>query len=110
MAPIVSWSGRSQLSIEGIEVVPANELEVTYDNSAPEVVANQLNEKKRRVTIRSLQRIEWRRKACGVPVLWLVTGIIAFAIGIAIGSVVVSAVVSKESRADRFVPFPHVLR
>ena len=100
-----SRSGRSHLSIEGIEVVPANELEVAYDNTPPEVVENQWNEKTRSVTLQSVRKIKWRRKRVfGVPILRLALGIIAFTMGIAIGSIVVTAIVSKKSRADRFVP------
>jgi len=110
MASTISWSGRSHLSIEGIEVVPANELEVAYDNSPPEVVAGQwINEKKRSVALQSLRRkrIDWRRrKVFGVPLLWIAIGVITFGIGIAMGSIVVSSVVSKDSRANRFVPLP----
>ncbi|KAE9374344.1 hypothetical protein N431DRAFT_481578 [Stipitochalara longipes BDJ] len=88
------WSKRPHFSIEGIEVVPANGLEVAFDNS-PEVVTNQWNEKRKKVTFWRYRRINWRRALGGKPLLWIAIGIITFVVGIATGGIVVSAIASK---------------
>jgi hypothetical protein len=84
MARNVSWSKRSHLSIEGLEVCPANGLEMAFDSSSPEGVLDQWSEKKKRmaacdnqqVTEINRRRMNWRKKVFGVlPVLWIAIGI-----------------------------------
>lgn len=105
MSSTDSWSKRPHFSIEGIEVAPAAGLEVAFDKS-PEVFSNPLTEKKKRgVPFWKCRKINWRRKAFGVPLLWTVIGITAFVVGIATGGIIVSAIASKERplRAGRYV-------
>jgi hypothetical protein len=97
-----SWPKKPHFSIGGIEVAPAAGLEVAFDNS-PEVFSNPWTEKRRNVPFWKYRGINWRRKAFGVPILWIAIGITAFVVGIATGGIIVSTIASKEkpSRAER---------
>jgi hypothetical protein len=89
-----SWSKTPHFSIGGLEVVPGAGLEVSFDSS-PEVLSKSGTETEQSGRLRRYQRINWRRKCFGLPILWVAIGVTAFVVGTATGGIIVSVIASK---------------
>jgi cytoskeletal protein RodZ len=89
-------------SIGGIEVVVEQGLEVQYDRTLPELVPS-IDEKysdkesaKLRGRPRAKWKINWSRRYGGVPIYWVILGLLLFLVGISVGVAAVQA--SREKR------------